>query len=91
MRHEGVEFEQLVPLTVSYREQPVGRFIADFLVQSRLILELKACASLAHRDEAQLVNYLKATSIHVGLLLNFGATSLQVKRRVHRLPPDHMV
>ena len=59
----------------------VGNFYADIMVQDRLIIELKAVQRLTENHEVQLVNYLVATGIGTGLLLNFGAHSLEVKRK----------
>jgi GxxExxY protein len=58
----------------------VGEFIADFLVEERVMLELKAVQELAHEYEAQLLNYLKATTIEVGLLLNFGPKAQHMRK-----------
>lgn len=60
------------PLKVYYKEYLVGEYVADIIVNDKIILELKACSELCDYHEAQLVNYLKATSIELGLLLNFG-------------------
>ena len=83
---QGISCRNQVPLPVSYREQPIGDFIADIVVADTVILELKACLLLHVRHEAQLVNYLMATGLDIGLLINFGGDSLQFKRkyRVYR-------
>ncbi len=80
----GVKFERQVSLPVTYRGNPVGIFVADILIEDTLIIELKASSSLNATDEAQVINYLKASNLPVGLLLNFGKKSLQTKRLVHR-------
>jgi GxxExxY protein len=64
--------QQQLPIDVYYDGQQVGFFRADLLVDKKVIVELKAAESLCSADEAQLTNYLRATSIEVGLLLNFG-------------------
>ena len=69
------------PIKVFYRDEIVGEYIADIIVENKVILELKAVKDLAEIHEVQLVNYLKATGIEVGLLINFGH-SVQVKRKV---------
>lgn len=80
--HEmGVKARNQLPIKVYYHEQEVGNYFADILVEESVIIELKASEYLCEEDEAQLTNYLKATSIEVGLLLNFGKTP-QFKRKV---------
>ena len=69
------------PITVYYENEIVGEYIADVIVEDKVVLELKAVKELAEIHEVQLVNYLKATGIEVGLLINFGH-SVQVKRKV---------
>ena len=85
---QNIPNQSQVALAVSYRGQSVGDFIADIVVADTIILELKACQLLHARHEAQLVNYLVATGLDVGLLINFGGDSLQFKRK-HRIyhPP----
>jgi GxxExxY protein len=82
MAAAGISFQRECPLPVFYRGAQVGSFKADFLVDSRLVLELKAVRSLLPEHQAQLMNYLKAGSHHAGLLLNFGTPRLGVKRVV---------
>ncbi len=67
---------------VSYKGRSVGIFYSDILVDGRVICEIKAVGNLTLAHQAQLIHYLKATGIRVGLLLNFGSRSLQVKRMV---------
>jgi len=81
LQTHGIEFQRQVPIPVFYKEQTVGDFVADILVDKRLILELKATVNLHERHEVQLVNYLTTTQIDNGLLINFGAASLQFKRK----------
>ena len=77
----GLACEKEVPLEVRYDGVCVGRYQADIIVEKRLILELKSVAALVARHGAQLVNYLTETGIDDGLLLNFGAESLQFKHK----------
>ncbi len=79
--HE-LKFVQNQQLQVKYRDVMVGDYIADMVVENRVILELKACASLDPSHSAQLMNYLRATKIRVGLLLNFGRPKLEYRRFV---------
>ncbi|MEI6634616.1 MAG: GxxExxY protein [Chlamydiota bacterium] len=60
------------PIRVLYDGQSIGEYFADILVEGKVIVEIKASKSLIEEHEAQLLNYLKATDIEVGLLLNFG-------------------
>ena len=69
------------PIKVSYRDKMVGEYFADILVGSKVIVEIKATRNLAPEHEAQLLNYLKATDIEIGLLLNFGPKP-EIKRKV---------
>ncbi len=78
----GVSTRPQVEIAVGYKGQPVGLYFADLLVDDAVLCEIKAVRTLAPEHEAQLLHYLKATGIKVGLLLNFGSRSLQVKRRV---------
>jgi GxxExxY protein len=76
----GLKVRQQEPITVYYDGQVVGEFYADLLVEDRVIIELKAVRSLDKAHEVQLVNYLTATGLDTGLLINFGP-SVQVKRK----------
>ncbi len=73
--------EKQVAINVYYDDVKVGDYFADIIVEGKVILELKAAESLCPEHECQLTNYLRATEIEVGLLLNFGKTP-QIKRRV---------
>ena len=73
--------ENQFPIEVFYEKDQVGQYFADIIVEKVVILELKADKNLCPEHEAQLLNYLKATDIEVGMLLNFGETP-QFKRKV---------
>jgi GxxExxY protein len=81
LREAGINCDQEVPMSVLYRGLVVGDYVADMVVDGKIIVEVKAVAELSSVHEVQLVNYLKATGLQVGLLINFGR-SVQVKRRV---------
>ncbi len=68
----GLLCERQKPIKVFYQEIPVGEYFADIAVDNTIILELKAAESLVEEHEIQLINYLKATAMEVGFLLNFG-------------------
>lgn len=70
------------PINVYYQGECVGDFIADIIVDDSIIVELKSVRSLTKAHEVQLVNYLKATNIQVGLLINFGEHGVEIKRRI---------
>ena len=69
---EGFVVDQQKPIRVSFEGEAVGEYFADLLVDGKVIIELKAAEAISPEHEAQLLNYLKATNIQVGLLLNFG-------------------
>lgn len=81
LRKMGLNAEKQIAIKVYYDQQEVGDYYADIIVNQLVILELKATQTMAAAHEAQLVNYLKATQIEVGLLLNFGLQP-EIKRRV---------
>lgn len=84
MEHEltlrGIPFERQKRLAVVYKDQIIGEYIADLVVDGKIIIELKAVSQLTPAHEAQARHYLAATGLHLALLLNFGAPSLQQKR-----------
>jgi GxxExxY protein len=84
LTRRGVPFSREVPTTVFYDGVEVGRFIADFIVDGRVLVELKAVESMNEAHGRQVVNYLHATGLEVGLLINFGAARPQVRRFVGR-------
>lgn len=73
--------EKQKQLDVYYKNKKVGEYFADIIVNQKVIIELKAAESIIPEHQAQLLNYLKATQIEVGLLLNFGKTP-QIKREI---------
>ena len=82
LRKRKYEVLQQAPIKVRYDGVIVGEYYADLLVNGAVILELKAAVSIAPEHEAQLLNYLKATDIDVGLVLNFGPEP-QIKRKIY--------
>jgi GxxExxY protein len=82
LRKLGLQVEQQKCITVYYDDQNVGEYFADILVNDAVILGLKAVRQLLSEHEAQLLNYLKATTIEVGLLLNFGP-KVEHRRKVY--------
>ena len=78
----NINVDQQKHIPVYYRDEHVGNYFADLLVEEPVIVELKAAESLCEEHEAQLLNYLRATNIEVGLLLNFGKEP-QFKRKIY--------
>ena len=84
LRKEGLEVVQQAPIKVFYEGEVVGDYIADILVEGKVIVELKTVKVIDEIHEAQLLNYLKATRLKLGLILNFGTPKLEIKRFVNK-------
>ncbi len=82
LRTMGLSRESEVNFRVNYRNAIVGDYCADLIVERRGLIELKACKGLEPIHEAQILNYLKASGIRVGLLMNFGKPRLEYRRFV---------
>jgi GxxExxY protein len=80
VRKAGPHAEQQCPVKIYYEGEIVGDYVADIIVENKIILELKAIDKILDIHEIQLKNYLKATGIEVGLLINFGK-SVEIKRK----------
>lgn len=80
LKDQGVKVNRQQPIDVYYKGKKVGQYFTDLVIEDRIIVELKAAESLCFEHEAQLMNYLKATSIEVGFLFNFGQKA-QFKRK----------
>ena len=85
LRKRGLKAESEVPIQVQYKGELVGDYFADIVVEDRIILELKSIEKLQPVHEAQLLNYLKATGIQIGLLINFTHPKAEIKRMVFNL------
>ncbi|MBO4810080.1 MAG: GxxExxY protein [Prevotella sp.] len=81
LKEHGLDVKTEVPLKVVYKGREVGSYRADMIVDDKVIIELKAIAALTTIHEVQLVNYLTATGIDDGLLINFGADKIQIQRK----------
>lgn len=81
LKKAGLEVDGEIPLKVIYDGVVVGEFKADMMIGGKVIVENKAVQKLCSAHEVQLVNYLTATGIDVGLLLNFGSSELEFKRK----------
>ena len=82
LHNRGVKPKSQVPIKVKYKERFVGEYSADLFVGEKVIVELKTVDNLNKNHEAQLLNYLKATGIQVGLLVNFKNPKVEIKRKV---------
>ncbi len=83
LESRGLHARSQAEIAVHYKGQTVGVYYVDVLVGDKVICEIKATEHLASVHEAQLLHYLKATEVKVGLLLNFGSQRVQIKRFVH--------
>ena len=77
----NINIKKQEPINVYFEQELVGEYFADLIVENKVIVELKAASALNNKHEVQLVNYLRATEIEVGLLINFGE-KLKIIRRV---------
>ncbi len=90
LEKQQINVKQQEPINVTYDGHVVGEFYADLWVGERVIVELKAIQTLAKEHEVKLVNYLTATGVDDGLLLNFGP-SVQVKRKFREYKPKALI
>jgi GxxExxY protein len=89
LKRRGLNADSQVPIKVFYKETVVGEYVADLLVEGKVIVELKTVEKLDKVHEAQMLNYLKATGMQVGLLVNFRHPKAEIKRMVLDLPEGH--
>lgn len=80
LRKAGIETKQQYPVPVYFDGETVGEYFADILVEDKVIIELKTVEKVSNAHHAQLLNYLKATGIRLGLLMNFGPRKLEYER-----------
>ena len=85
LRKAGLTVAQQHGVTVEYDGITIGTYAVDLLVEETIIVELKAVRALDHNHMAQCLNYLKATGLHLCLLLNFGRSRLEIRRIAHNL------
>jgi GxxExxY protein len=82
LKKNDIEAQQQVPIDVLFNEEVVGQYYADILVDGKIILEIKAVDKIIGGHVAQVINYLKATKLKLGIILNFNKESLEYKRVV---------
>lgn len=87
LKEAGLQCNHEFPLKVLYHKTIVGDYYTDIVVEDKIIVEVKAVSKLESMHEVQLVNYLKATGMNVGLLINFGQ-SVEIKRRIFGYDAD---
>jgi len=91
LRSLGLKANSQVAIKVYYKDEVVGEYTADILVEEKVILELKTVERLEKIHEAQLLNYLRATGVQVGILVNFKHAKAEIKRMVLDLPENSKV
>lgn len=84
MSREGISFSREYEMPIYYREEHIGTRRVDFLVEGNISVELKAITKLEDVHFAQAINYLEAYNLEIGLLINFGETSLNFKRLTNK-------
>jgi GxxExxY protein len=77
---QGLQAKAQVPITIHYKNKVVGEYFADLIVEGLIILELKAQPQISPASEAQLLNYLKASGIRLGMLVNFAFPKASIRR-----------
>lgn len=90
MRKQGLDCKVQEPIKVFYKGVRVGEYFADIIVSNLVIIEIKACEHIADAHETQLLNYLRATEMEIGVLLNFGKAP-QFKRKIYSNPRKNNV
>ena len=83
LKSKQIEIEIEKSFEIYYHKQKVGHYKADIVVDQKVLVELKCCKCLLPEHQAQVINYLKASHIPIGLLINFGSKQLQYKRLMH--------
>jgi len=81
-----IRYERQNPIDVLYKDRLAKQFFCDFVVYDKTIVELKAIRKITEIEQTQVLNYLKATGLNLGLLFNFGASSLEYKRLINTNP-----
>ncbi len=82
-RREGIQAKQQAPIKVYFEGEVVGEYFADILVEDKIILEIKALDKIVEAHIAQTLNYLKATGIRLGIILNFGKKRFEYERLIN--------
>jgi GxxExxY protein len=89
LENGSLGFEREKEMPIFYKGEQIGTRRVDFLIESDLSVELKALTKLEDVHLAQAINYLEAYNIEIGLLINFGAKSLEFKRLINKVKSNH--
>ena len=76
----GIKYQRQVPVEIYYKDHLAGKYIIDLIVENKICLELKSVSALHETHEAQIISYLKAKKLELGILINFGQASVESKR-----------
>ena len=82
LRKNRLAYQQQLPVKVIYDGIVIGEYISDLVVESKVLIELKACKAIDDAHVAQCLNYLKATNLQLGLIINFGKPKIEIRRLV---------
>lgn len=91
LEQAGIHFVKQKVFDVHFRQRIVGTYVADIVVEDKLLIELKALSGFNKDHEAQVMNYLKASGLKVGLLINFGTPKIGIKRIVRQYDENHPI
>jgi GxxExxY protein len=91
LKRAGINFQRQMCFEIRYSNEVVGNYIADLVVENKLLVELKALSAFTSDHEAQVMNYLKASGLKVGLLLNFGVSRLGIRRIVRNYDDNEQI
>ena len=81
-----IPYERQKPIDVRYKGRPAKQFACDFVVSNKVLVALKAIKGISDIEQAQVLNYLKSSRLNLGLLLDFGCASLEIKRMINSNP-----
>lgn len=91
LKEAKIPYKKEMSLAVNYKGEKVGNYRPDFIIDDKIIIEIKAVAFMPKEFETQLINYLKSTKYQLGLLINFGSSKLQIKRLIWTNNPRQSV
>ena len=89
LNERGMAAKSQVQISVHYKDNTVGKYVADILVENKVIIEIKTVEKLVPIHKAQLLNYLKATGLNIGIIVNFKSTKAEIDRVVFNLSEEH--